>query len=132
MTPPLNRILVVDDDPDILMVVRVALESVGGFSVACCNSGREALETAPRFAPDLVLLDVMMPDLDGPATLKALRGLPGLGEVTAVFLTAKVQPDEVARYREAGVADVVTKPFDPMALAGTVKRIWEQACGGGT
>jgi CheY-like chemotaxis protein len=130
MTPPLSRILVVDDDPDILMVVRVTLESVGGFTVACCASGREAVETAPRFAPELVLLDVMMPAMDGPATLVALRALPGLEGVTAVFLTAKVQPDEVARYRGLGIADIITKPFDPMTLPGTLRRIWAEARGG--
>jgi len=132
MTSPLRRVLAVDDDPDILMVVRMALENVGGLTVACCGSGREALGVAPGFAPDLVLLDVMMPDLDGPATLKALRGLPGLGGVAAVFLTAKVQPDEVTRYREAGIADVVTKPFDPMTLAATLRRIWDRVQGGGS
>jgi CheY-like chemotaxis protein len=126
MAPTLSRVLVADDDPDILMVIRVSLELVGGLTVACCGSGREAVAAAPGFLPDLVILDVMMPEMDGPSTLRALRALPGLERLPALFLTAKVQPDEVVRYRETGVLDVIPKPFDPMALAGTVRGIWEK------
>ena len=102
----------------------MALESLGGFLVLPCGSGGEALSRFEEFSPDLVLLDVMMPGMDGPATLKALRRLPA-GETTPViFMTARVQAQEVVLYREMGAVDVIAKPFDPMALAATVREIW--------
>lgn len=124
---PLKRILYVEDDPDIRTVATLALEAVGGFEVKVCASGREAIEAAPGFAPDLLLIDVMMPGLDGPSTLGELRKLPGTAAVPALFMTAKVQPSEVARYREIGVLDVIPKPFDPMTLAASVRAIYEAA-----
>ncbi|HET9210073.1 MAG TPA: response regulator [Thermoanaerobaculia bacterium] len=121
--PPLRRILFVEDDPDIQVVATMALESLGGFSVFSCASGAEALSRFAEIAPDLVLLDVMMPGMDGPATLAALRQLPS-GGVPVVFMTARVQAHEIASYREMGAADVIAKPFDPMTLAETVQTIW--------
>ncbi len=121
--PPLRRILFVEDDPDIQIVATMALESLGGFSVVSCGSGAEALSRFGEVSPDLVLLDVMMPGMDGPATLEALRRLPA-GGVPVVFMTARVQAHEIARYREMGAADVIAKPFDPMTLAETVQTIW--------
>jgi two-component system, OmpR family, response regulator len=119
----LRRILFVEDDPDIQTVATMALESLGGFSVLACGSGAEALSRLDGFAPDLVLLDVMMPGMDGPATLAALRQRPA-GVVPVVFMTARVQAHEVAQYRRMGAADVIAKPFDPMALSETVRTIW--------
>jgi DNA-binding response OmpR family regulator len=120
----LRRILFVEDDPDIRTVATMALEAVGGFAVLACGSGSQAVEEASAFGPDLVLLDVMMPGLDGPATLEALRRLPEVRETPVVFMTARVQTHEVIRYKEMGVADVIAKPFDPMALSDTVRSIW--------
>jgi two-component system OmpR family response regulator len=120
----LRRILLVEDDPDVQVVVTMALESIGGFSVLPCSSGTEALARFGEFAPDLVLIDVMMPGLDGPATLEHLRRLPGAAATPMVFMTARVQAHEVARYRELGAADVIAKPFDPMTLSDTVQSIW--------
>jgi two-component system, OmpR family, response regulator len=121
--PPLRRILFVEDDPDIQVVATLALESLGGFSVVSCGSGMEALSRFGEVAPDLVLLDVMMPGMDGLETLVALRRLPA-GDVPVVFMTARVQAHEIARYQEMGAADVIAKPFDPMTLAETVQAIW--------
>ena len=121
----LQRVLYVEDEPDIQAVAKVALEVVGGFTVKVCSSGDEALREAVAFAPDLILLDVMMPGMDGPSTLKALRALPELADVPVAFMTAKVQPAEVAHYKSLGARDVISKPFDPMALAGQVRAIWE-------
>jgi CheY-like chemotaxis protein len=120
----LQRILYVEDEPDIQAVARIALEAVGGFQVLVCNSGQEALCAAPAFAPQLILLDVMMPGLDGPGTLAALRAQPELKETPVVFMTAKAQASEVSRYRQIGALGVITKPFDPMALSATVLEIW--------
>ena len=118
--------LFVEDDPDIRTVARMSLETVGGFQVLGCSSGAEALERVEAFAPDLILLDVMMPGMDGLETLQSLRLLPCAREVPVVFMTAKVQAEEVVRYREAGAVDVISKPFDPMALPATVREIWRR------
>ncbi len=122
----LSRILFVEDDPDIQTVARMALEAVGGFRVMPCSSGAEALERVAAFAPDLILLDVMMPGMDGLATLEALRRLPEAAAIPVIFMTAKVQAQEVARYREVGAVDVIAKPFDPMTLPSTVRAIWSR------
>jgi CheY-like chemotaxis protein len=103
----------------------MALELVGGFEVKICSSGEEAVCEAEDFAPDMILLDVMMPGMDGPSTLEALRKKPALAETPVAFMTAKVQPTEVAHYKSLGARDVIAKPFDPMTLADQVKAIWE-------
>jgi two-component system OmpR family response regulator len=122
----LSRIMYVDDEPDIRTIVDLVLHTLEGFSVTLCGSGAEALERAPEILPQLVLLDVMMPGMDGPETLRALRALPATSAVPVVFVTAKVQPAEVARFRGLGAADVIAKPFDPLALAGQVRAIWSR------
>src|SRR5512135_223483 len=101
----LKRILYVEDEPDIQAVARLALEMVGGFTVEVCSSGQEALDKVAAFAPQLVLLDVMMPGMDGPATLAALRQIPSLSGLPVIFMTAKVQPGEVAHYKGLGAVD---------------------------
>jgi two-component system, OmpR family, response regulator len=126
MTDKLMRILYVEDEPDIQMVARLALEALGGYTVEICSSGDEALQRAPGFQPQLFLLDVMMPGMDGPSTLKMLRALPQFASTPIIFMTAKVQPGEVAGYKELGAVDVIPKPFDPMILASKVKDIWER------
>jgi two-component system, OmpR family, response regulator len=129
MSPAPLRILCVEDEHDIREVEKMSLEMVGGFTVACAASGAQALEMAAGFAPDLILLDVMMPGMDGPTTLKRLRELPGLARTPVVFVTAKVQSDEVAHFRAQGAVDVLAKPFDPMKLPDEVRAIWERARG---
>jgi len=121
----LEKILLVEDAPDIQLVARIALEKTGGFTVEVCSSGIEALEKAEAFGPDLILLDVMMPGLDGPSTLRSLREFPSLTHTPVIFMTAKVQPQEIAQYVELGALNVIAKPFDPMGLAKTVREIWE-------
>ncbi|TWI77489.1 response regulator receiver domain-containing protein [Desulfobotulus alkaliphilus] len=121
----LQRIAYVEDETDIQEVAKMALELVGGFSVAVFSSGQEAVEKMAAFAPQLILLDVMMPGLDGPATLKLLREQESLKDVPAIFMTAKVQTHEVSRYKELGAVSVIAKPFDPMTLADQLKGIWE-------
>jgi len=123
---PLNKILYVEDEPDIQTVACMALETIGGFTILACSSGHEAIEAAPAFVPDLILLDVMMPGMDGPATMAALRKLPVTAGVDTVFMTAKVQSHEVERYRELGAVDVIAKPFDPMTLAAQIQAIWDR------
>jgi two-component system OmpR family response regulator len=122
----LERILYVEDDPDIRSVGTFALESVGGFTVKACGSGAEAVSSAPAFRPQLVLLDVMMPEMDGPATLQALRAIEATAAVPAMFMTAKAQPKEIALYLEMGAIEVIRKPFDPMTLGASLRTIWER------
>lgn len=129
MAEKLVRILYVEDEPDIQMVAKLALEMVGGFTLEVCSSGAEALERAAVFQPQLLLMDVMMPGMDGPTTLKRLRELPQITATPAVFMTAKVQPGEVEEYKKLGAVDVIPKPFDPMTLAGKVNEIWERCNG---
>ena len=121
----LQKILYVEDEADIRKIAKLALEEVGGLKVLICASGQEAIDKAPGFQPDIILLDVMMPGMDGPDTLEALHELPDLKDTPAVFLTAKAMPVEVKRYKKLGALDVIAKPFDPMTLADRVKEIWE-------
>jgi two-component system, OmpR family, response regulator len=121
---PLERILYVEDEADIRVVAKMALEAVGGFSVLACSGGGEAITAAPTAAADLILLDVMMPGMDGPATLRALRGIPATCATPVIFMTAKVQAAEIAEYRAMGALDVVAKPFDPMGVSAEIQRIW--------
>ncbi len=127
MNTPLQRILLIEDDPDIQAIGKLALEAVGGFTVTVCASGHEALACVSSFAPDLVLLDVMMPGMDGPTTFAALRALPQTAHTPIVFMTAKVQTHELAYYERLGALDVITKPFDPMTLSDTIRAIWARA-----
>ena len=119
----LKKILCVEDDPDIQTVIKVALIT-SGLSVQTCSSGMEALEVAVPFDPDLILLDVLMPGMDGPTTLKALREFSQIKDTPVIFMTAMVQPSEIAHLKELGVLDVIAKPFDPMSLANQIGAIW--------
>ena len=123
----LQRILYVEDEPDIQEIARLALELTGGFEVEVCDSGQDALGLAESFRPDLILLDVMMPGMDGPATLSALRRTGYGSKIPVIFMTAKVQPQEVEGYRDLGVLDVIPKPFDPMTLTRRIQNIWTNA-----
>jgi two-component system OmpR family response regulator len=125
MSASLQRILYVEDEVDIRTVAKLALEAVGGFAVEVASSGDEALLRVREFVPDLLLLDVMMPGMDGPATLRALRALSETEAVPAIFMTARALPGEVAALQAEGALGVITKPFDPMALAGQVRALWE-------
>ena len=127
MSDSLQRVLYVEDDADIRTIALLALETVGSLQVRACASGAEAIEAARGFEPDLLLLDVMMPGMDGPTTLARLRELPLAARAPVVFMTAKVQASEVAHYRSLGAIGVITKPFDPMTLATQVEDLWRQA-----
>lgn len=124
MTQELTRILYIEDDPDIQAIAIMVLETISGFTLETCNCGGDALEKAVVFNPDLVLLDVMMPGMDGPETLKGLRNFPELANTPVVFMTAKVQPQEVEGYLNLGAVGVIAKPFDPMTLAQQLRDIW--------
>lgn len=126
MNQPLERILYVEDDADIAEVTCMALSDIGGFHVRHCLSGRKALETFPFYRPQLVLMDVMMPDMDGPETFRQLRLLPQGESVPVIFITAKAQMHEQDAYRALGATGIILKPFDPMTLSAQVTKIWEE------
>lgn len=122
----LERILLIDDEPDIQLVVRIALENVGGFTVRVCPEGEAAVVSALEFRPHLILLDVMMPGMDGPSVLHLLQSTRALAGIPVVFMTAKIQTDEVDHLLRSGAVEVIAKPFDPMTLAARVRDIWQR------
>ncbi len=120
----LKRIFYVEDEPDIMAVAQLVLQDVGGFELCTASCGSEALEKIQAFDPHLIVLDVMMPGMDGPTTLKELRKIDGLEDTPVFFMTAKVQPKEIEEYKALGAIDVIPKPFDPMTLSDQIKSIW--------
>lgn len=118
-----TKILYVDDEDDIREIAQMSLELEPEFEVRPCSSGQQALAEARDWRPDLILLDVMMPEMDGPETLRRLAGSPATAPIPVVFITARTQTHEVARFMAMGAVGVIAKPFDPMALAGEVKRL---------
>ena len=118
-----QRLLYMDDDADIRMIVEFALEDEPDLEVKICASGVEALAMVEAYQPHIVLLDVMMPNMDGPTTLKQMQIMPALANTTFAFMTAKVQPQEVAQLTQLGAKKVIAKPFDPMTLADTIRSI---------
>ena len=125
----LRRILYVEDDESIRTVAVIMLQLVGRFEVVECASGAEALAQAPTARADLILLDVMMPRMDGPETLARLRAIPETATTPVVFLTARVQAARVAELRALGAADVIAKPFDAMTLPDKLRAIWAHSSG---
>ncbi|MBD3870929.1 MAG: response regulator [Acidobacteria bacterium] len=119
----LQRILLADDEPDILEISRIALETVGGFEVSVCLSGKTLLERLPEFKPDLVIVDVLMPDMTGPEVFEEIRRRPEYDEVPVIYLTGVIQEEELEDLRETGVADIILKPFDPMTLADRINGV---------
>jgi CheY-like chemotaxis protein len=112
-----RRVLLIDDDDGIRQVASLALRRIGDFDVTEAASGIDALEILTDKEFDVIILDVMMPQMDGPSTLDHLRKLKHGATVPVIFLTAKVLPRELAKLRELGVAGVLTKPFDPITLS---------------
>ena len=115
-----QTILVIDDEQDIRMVSRMSLERVGGWRVLEAESGARGLELAAAEQPDAILLDSMMPEMDGPATIERLKADEATKAIPVVFLTAKLQPSERQRYVDLGAEGVLAKPFDPMTLPDDV------------
>lgn len=125
----LQRVMCVEDDPDIRLILEFSLATVGGYQVRLCPDGHAALAQVADFRPDLVLLDVMMPGLTGPETLEALRTRPEMQGVPVVFMTAKAMPDELEALLTHGATGVIVKPFDPMTLPTDIRPYWEHGRG---
>lgn len=117
------KILIIDDEDDIRRIARLSLGRVGGMDVVEANCGAEGIDKAVEEHPDAILLDVMMPEMDGPATLAALRENAETSGIPVIFLTAKALSTEVERLKSIGATGVLTKPFDPMSLASQVRAL---------
>lgn len=118
-----RRILIVDDDESIREIAQSALTIVGGWEVVTAGSGREAFQVALTEQPDAVLLDVMMPGVDGPTTAAGLRANPATRDIPVIFLTAKMSTDQAEEWGQLRLAGVIPKPFDPMILAGNIAKL---------
>jgi CheY-like chemotaxis protein len=115
-----RRILIIDDEDDIREVAKLSLESVAGWDVAVANSGAQGLARAAELLPDAILLDVMMPGMDGPTTFKQLRSNPVTARIPVLLLTAKVQGTDQRRFADLGVEAILFKPFDPLTLSNQI------------
>jgi CheY-like chemotaxis protein len=129
MNPELKRITYVEDEPDIRTIGELALTKIGNFTVDVCCSGAEAIDKTPLFKPDLILLDVMMPGIDGIETFHSLQAIPETAGIPLIFMTAKAQKHEIQGYKDLGAIDVIPKPFDPMTLAQDITAIWKRVSG---
>ena len=126
MNKNLKKIMLVEDEPDIQEVARLSLETLGKFVVHVCSNGKEALEKAPTILPDLIMLDVMMPGMDGLTVLKLLRENSNTKHIPVIFMTAKAQTNEMKHYIEIGAIGAISKPFDPMTLVSDITKIWNE------
>jgi two-component system OmpR family response regulator len=120
----LKKIMVVEDEEDIRVIVKYTLEKLGGFEVKCCESGELFLAEVNGYSPDLVLMDMMMPGMDGIMTLNAYKALNHENRAPVVFMTAKVQPHEIVFYKETGAIDVIPKPFNAKELPARLANIY--------
>ena len=126
MTDSPLKVLYVEDEPDIRMVGKRSMASIGKFEVKECASGDEAIKAVGEFTPDVIVLDVMMPFMNGPEVMKELRKLPVTMNTPVIFMTAKVQTSEINEYMAMGAIGVIAKPFEPMTLAKQISDMVKQ------
>ncbi|MFZ0630716.1 MAG: response regulator [Acidobacteriaceae bacterium] len=124
-----RKILIIDDEEDIREVAALSLETVAGWDVLVAGSGAAGIAKARESHPDAILLDVMMPGMDGPTTFRELRAIPETSGIPVILLTAKVQAADQKRFSDLGVASVMFKPFDPLILARDIAQVlgWQEA-----
>ena len=125
--PRLTKILYVEDDADIAEMTMMTLEHFGGFTVTHCKNGREALSSYPELAPQLILMDVMMPGMDGTETYSRLKANTSAPLAPIIFMTAKAQVHEQAAYINLGAIGVIVKPFDPVTLSDEILELWQNS-----
>ncbi|WP_152474190.1 response regulator [Roseovarius sp. THAF9] len=123
---PLQTILHVDDDEDIRVIIHMALETVGSFDVQQFATGQGAVEAAVSVKPQMLLLDVMMPDMSGEDVWRAITAKPGFADIPTIFLTAKAEDSFSKQLRDKGALAVITKPVDPMTLSSQIEEIWQK------
>ena len=122
----LQHVACVDDDVDILQITKFALEEIGGLNVTAFEGPHAALAGMAAAQPDLIVMDVMMPEMDGPSALKQLKRMEAVAHIPVVFMTARVQPHELRDYMALGAAGVISKPYDPVTLTQQLVDIWRR------
>lgn len=120
----LKKILYAEDEADIQTIVQIALWSCSNLEVKICDNGQLLLDCVEEYKPDLILLDIMMPVMDGLTTFRKLKLNNKTKSIPVIFITAKAQAQEIEMYRNTGVIGVITKPFDPMTLCETIQELW--------
>lgn len=123
-------ILYAEDEEILQKIVKYALERFGNYSVMTCDDGTQAVAAALKYRPDLIILDVMMPGKDGLTAFEEIRAIPEVADTPIVFMTARIQPDEVEVYRKIGAVNVIGKPFEPSHLPDIISEIWSNCHAG--
>jgi CheY-like chemotaxis protein len=123
----LKKILYAEDEPDVQTVVELTVQTMSDYEIKVCDNGKRLLECVEEYNPDLILLDVMMPEMDGPTTFKNLQENIKTKAIPVVFMTAKAQIHEIEIFKETGIWGVITKPFDPMNLCNEIAKIWNES-----
>lgn len=121
----LKKILYAEDEPDVQTVVELTIQTMSDYQVKICNNGKKLLECVNEYNPDLIILDIMMPEMDGPTTFRHLKLNESTKDIPVIFMTAKAQVHEVEIFKETGAIGVITKPFDPMNLCDEIQTIWD-------
>ena len=127
----LKKILYAEDEPDVQTIVQMVIEAMSDYEIKICGNGKLLLECVDEYKPDLVLLDVMMPEMDGPTTYENLQLNEKTKNIPVIFMTAKAQVHEVQLFKESGVIGVITKPFDPVMLCSEIQKIWDKKVANG-
>lgn len=122
----LKKILYAEDEPDVQTVVELTIQSLSTYEIKICNNGKVLLDEVEGYNPDLILLDVMMPEMDGPTTFKNLQANEKTKNIPVIFMTAKAQAHEVQTFEQTGAIGVIVKPFDPMQLCSELETLWKE------
>lgn len=126
----LKKILYAEDEPDVHTLVELTIQTMSDYEIKICNNGKKLLECVEEYKPDLILLDVMMPEMDGPTTFKTLQSKETTKKIPVIFVTAKAQVHEVEKFKEIGSWGVITKPFTLMNLCDEIQEIWNNNSNG--
>jgi len=120
----LKKILYAEDEPDVQTVVELTIQTMSDYDIKVCDNGKILLDCVEEYNPDLILLDVMMPEMDGPTTFKNLQENEKTKNIPIIFMTAKAQSHEVENLKNSGAIGIITKPFDPLQLCSDLEKIW--------
>ena len=126
-TKKLQKILHIDDDTDIRAIAKMSLETLGGYEVISCHSCDAALKELETHTPDFILIDVMMPEIDGPETLDIIRKQEKFRNIPVAFMTAKIMDSEIERLRQRDINGIIKKPFNPTDLCSDIQKFWDEA-----
>lgn len=122
----LKKILYAEDEIDVQTIVEISIWSTSDYQIKIYGNGKLLLDAVEEYKPDLIMLDVMMPEMDGPTTFTHLQANEKTKDIPVIFITAKAQIHEIELFKQAGVIGVITKPFDPMQLSTTIKELWDK------